>query len=616
MKTVSLLASTSLLGLAASAGVLAADAMPAGADDPVDEIIVTGTRFEMPLDQIGRAVSVLTEEQIELRQQRFVSDALRVLPGVQITQTGAVGSTTSVSLRGLPSNQTLVVQDGIVLNNPAQFGTSFNFANFDTNDVERLEVIRGAQSTLWGSDAIGGVINIVTKSGADGVAGSGFFEGGSFGTFRGGANVRGGNDIVSGRVSLSGVRVRGFSSADEANGNTEDDGYENYTVSAKGLYKPLDNLSFQTVLRYQDSQNEYDGFVNGVVTDADEVANTEELTVGAFATYTMFDDRLSHRASVTYVQTDRLFFSDAGISFDNSGSRLSYEYQGKGRPIDQVEVIYGMEYEEQESQTKVGFGGDQAIDTWSGYGLVHLRPLEGVSLTAGVRHDDADAFGAETTFSGSGRIEIPYIGGALRGSYSEGFRGPSVGELGFNPDLRAEYSNSWDIGLERAFLDQRVRLGVTYFDQKIDDLISFDLNAFTYRNVQRFETSGVEVSGDFRFTSKLSMNAAYTYLDAFNATTTIAANNQPDHRFNAEIAYRPINKLTLSTGIWFNGRENEDGTQPLDSFTVVSLRAEYALTDYMDVTVRIENLTDADYQDNFGYGTAPISAYGGLRVRF
>ena len=588
--------------------------MAADANQQIDEIIVTTTRFDLPLDQVGRAVSVITEDLIELRQDRFVLDALRTVPGVQVTQTGSVGGTASVSIRGLESDQTLVVQDGIVLNNPASFGTSFNFANFDTSDVQKIEVVRGAQSTLYGSDAIGGIINIVTKSGTDGLGGSAFFEAGSFGTYRGAATLRGGTQRASARATVSGTSTRGFSSADEANGNIEDDGFENISVSSKGRVSVTDDLSLQAVLRYQDSENEFDSF-DGVPVDGDEVGQSEELTLGGFLTYSMLDGRLSHRASVTYVSVDQVNRTDGAVSFDSLGQRLSYEYQGKAALRDWASLVFGAEYEEQEATTRVGFGGDQQIDIASGYGLLRLSPIDDLSVTGGIRHDSSDSFGSETTFSAAANYEIPRTGLRLRGSYSEGFRAPSAGELGFNPDLFAEFSTSWDVGLERSFWGERVRLGVTYFDQEVDDLIAFDLNTFTFLNIERFETSGVEVSGEVRFMPGLSLTTAYTYLDAFNATTSLAATNQPTHRFNSDIAYRPTDKLTVSLGVLYNGSE-PDGTRTLHAFTVVSLRGSYALSDHLDLILRVENVTDADYQDNAGFGTAPISAFAGLRARF
>ncbi|MEL7129396.1 MAG: TonB-dependent receptor [Pseudomonadota bacterium] len=502
------------------------------------------------------------------------------------------------------------------MNDPSSFGNSFNFANFDTSDIERIEVLRGAQSTLYGSDAIGGVINIVTKDGRDGFGGDVFVEGGSFGTFRGAASLLGGNDIASGRITVSGITTGGFSSADEANGNTEDDGFDNITVSSKGRFQPLENLVFDAVVRYQNSENEFDGFdfVTGAA-DADEVGETEEVSVAGFATHTLLDGKLENRLSVSYLLNDEVNLSDGVPSFDSEGTRVSVEYQGTVRPADWITIIGGAEYDRQEAQTLVGFGGNQEIDTTSVFGLVQLQPLPFVTLNAGVRHDASPDFSNETTFSVSGVVEVPQTGTLFRGSYAEGFRAPTAGEFGFNPDLFAEFSDGWDIGLEQPLLDGRARFTVTYFDQTIDDLIAFDLAAFTFVNIQEFTSEGVEVALDARVTDWLTINAAYTHTDAVNLSTEIAAGNQPDDRFTVEFSAEPTDRLSLSLGITYNGEE-EDGAAILDDFVLLNLRGAYQLNANLEVFARIENLTDEDYQDNFGFGTAPISGFGGIRAKF
>ncbi|RME68361.1 MAG: TonB-dependent receptor, partial [Alphaproteobacteria bacterium] len=448
-------------------------------DEDFDTLIITGTRIPTPASQEGRSVSIVTADDIELRQQRFLFDALTAVPGVQVTRSGSFGALASVSIRGLSSSQTLAVQDGIVLNNPATFDNSFNFANFDTSDIERIEVIRGAQSTLYGSDAIGGVINIVTKDGRDGLGGAGFLEGGSFGSFRGAASLYGGSDVLSGRATISGTTTSGFSSADAANGNTEDDGFDTIAVSAKGRYQLASRLQFEAVLRYQDSKNEFDSFTFQPV-DGDEVGKTQELTVGGFATLQTFAGKLGHRASVSYTRVDQLNLSDGIASFDSLGTRIAYEYQATAKPVAGITLVAGAEYDVQESQTRVGFGGNQKIKTSSGYGLLQVQPHERVTLSAGVRYDTSGDFGSETTLSGAGAVKLPLVGFVLRGSYSEGFRAPTAGELGFNPNLFAEFGTGWDIGLSRALLNGRVHVSATYFSQHVRDLIAFDLPAFTF----------------------------------------------------------------------------------------------------------------------------------------
>ncbi len=597
-----------------SLAILASLQANAQSTDDLEVIEVTSTRIATPIDQIGRSISVVTADEIEIRQQRFLYEVLQNIPGLQVTRSGSFGALATVSVRGLDSDQTLIVQDGIVVNDPSSFGNGFNFANFDTSDIERVEVLRGAQSTLYGSDAIGGVINIVTNTGAEGFGFSGFAEAGSFGSFRGSGTVRGGTEVLSGRLTVSGTSVDGFSSADEANGNTEDDGFENLTIAAKGRFQPSDTFRMEAVARYQNSENEFDSFSGGPV-DGDEVGEAEELTLGAFAYVTLLDGKLENRASITYYENKRLNLTNDVPSFDAVGDRISYEYQATVRPNDHLALVAGFEFDEQTSEVTVGFGGNQQIDTTSVYGLVQVMPTDGLTLDAGIRHDDVNTFGAETTFSVSGVYRLPNTGTSIKASYAEGFRAPTAGELGFNPDLFAEFSKGWDIGVSQSFFDGDLEIQATYFDQSIDDLIAFDLAIFSFLNVQEFDTSGLELGLQWAMSDQLSFSGTYTHLDAFNVSTTLAAGNQPDNRFSGEVTYLPNDRLTLSIGVLFNGDEI-DGATVLQDFTLVNVRASYQLTDAIEIYGRVENALDENYQDNLGFGTAPLSAFGGIRASF
>lgn len=577
-------------------------------------VVVTGTHIPTPIKFEGRSVSVITSDEMKLRQQRFVYDVLSAVPGVQVTRSGSYGALASVSMRGLDSDQTLVVQDGIVLNNPATFGNTFDFSKLDTRDIERIEVIRGAQSTLYGSDAIGGVINIVTKEGSQGIKGSGFLEGGSLRTLQGGATVRGGNRNISGRMTLGGITTGGFSSAEEANGNTEDDGLKSLNFSGKGKYRVGDKLTLSGVFRHQNSENEFDSFLSQPV-DGTEISQSKELSLGGFATLNTISGRLNHRGSITYSRSDWLNTKDGIPNFDSLGTRISYEYQGSARPVESTTMVFGAEYEIQEAVTTIGYGGNQRIETKSGYGLFQLSPHENLTINGGIRHDSSSDFGSKTTFNGAGALEVPIVDLTLRGSYSEGFRAPTAGELSFNSNLFAEFSRGWDVGLERVFAENRFRLGLTYFDQHVDDLIAFDLAEFTFLNIQNFETRGLELSAGMQVHPSLWLDFGYTYLDAFNVSTTTAAGNQPDNRLTIELAWRPTHRIALSLGTLFNGEEL-DGSTVLSGYTLVNLRSSYTLAEGLDFIIRIENVTDANYQDNLGFGTAPFSVFAGFRRYF
>ncbi|MEO0400691.1 MAG: TonB-dependent receptor [Pseudomonadota bacterium] len=629
-----------LLSSALSAGVLClspAIAQSTDTDDAAsDVIIVTGTRFATPLDQVGQSVSVITAEDILARQQVQIFDALTLVPGVQTSRSGPIGTTSTVFLRGAPSNATLVVQDGVVLNNLAATSGGFDFSNFDTSDVERIEVIRGAQSTIYGSDAIGGVINIITKSGANGSGGSASIEGGSFGTFRGHATLRGGDERFNARATISGVNTDGFSARSS---NDETDGYENMTFSSRVAFKPTESLTFDGVIRYSDSETEFDGFPTVFA-----VSNTEELNVAAFATHESFGGRFSNRFGVTYSTLDSVNLQDEGapdgdgvpsnITFVQDGERLSYEYQGALEATDWLDVVIGAEHEESEANVPVAFVSfSENVDQTSGYGLARIQPTNWIDLTVGVRHDANSEFGGSTTANGAGNFRIDQTGTILRASYSEGFRAPSPGQLGANsnnlgailaadldPALVPETSTGWDIGVQQTLPIANAVFGVTYFQSDIENLIAFEFigpnSAPAFFNLEEVDIEGVEVTLSASPVEGVQLEANYTYLEAIDAATGVQLDNRPENRATVDIIWAATPELNLGAQVIYNGAETESFGSPLDSFVLLNLRTEYALNNGFTLFARVDNVTDTDYIDNSGFNTAPLSAFGGVRAQF
>ncbi|MEL6979255.1 MAG: TonB-dependent receptor [Pseudomonadota bacterium] len=632
----------SLLASAACAALLTAAAQAQSAEEPTAQesaarepaaddvietppIIVSGTRFQTPIDQVGRSVSVITADEIEERQIRTVYDALRTVPGVQVIRSGSFGAVSSVSLRGLGSNQTLVVIDGVEQNDPTSANGAFNFANLDAADIERIEVLRGAQSTLYGSNAIAGVINIVTKDGRGRAGGDFYLEGGSFGTLRGSATLSGGGDFASGRITVSGIRTDGYSSAAERFGNKEDDGYESASLSGKGRIQPVDNLYFDGSFRVQSSEFEFDNFQ----ADADNVGETEEIFASGSVTLLLFDGRFENKLSVSHLETDRLNVDGAdAVTFDADGQRSAYGYQATLRPIDEVSLIFGVDYEEEETRVKEGFGATAEREAFGRFALIQVQPFPFLTLNGGIRRDTSGDFKGATTHNASGVFEVPFTGTLLRASYAEGFRAPSTAELTptlptIEPaNLVPEESQGWDVGVEQPLFGDKASVAVNYFEQDVKNLIGFSVvEPFTpnfdgrFENFDDFETKGVEVSLSADPTKWLSATASYTYTDAVNLGTNTAAGLQPEHSATLDLAVRPTDRVNLGVAVTYNGEEELFGVIVQD-YVLVDLRAEFAIDDQVDIFGRVENLTDTDYLDNPSFGTAPISAYGGVKARF
>ena len=586
----------------------------------MEQMVVTATRNPLPRAAVGSSISVITAEDIELRQYQFAFEALRALPGVSVNQNGAFGGQTSVRIRGTDSEQTLVLIDGVVVNDPASPGAGFNFATLDPNDIERIEVLRGAQSTLYGSDAIGGVVNVITKRGQDAFGVSAFAEGGSFATVRGGATVSGAVDAFDYRVSASGLRTDGISAADASDGNTEDDGFENVTLSGNVGLKLGRHVRLSAFGRYADSENEFDGFSSetGVI-DGDRVGLTDELVLRGMAEVSLFDGRFTNSFTAGFSNIERENFTDGASSFEADGERLSLEYKGDVRVRDWLIITAGAETEETRILTATT---DEDVTIDSFYGLVQVGPVSGLSVSAGVRHDDHETFGGVTSFRFTGAYRVPITDTVLRGSWGEGFKAPTPFQLSFvnfitdtpNPDLRPERSDGWDVGVEQNLLDDRLTVQATFFRNEITDLIEFLSEIGGYQNRDSVSTEGVELAIGATPVDWLTVDASYSFIDAADRLTGERLVRVPKNSASVAVTARPIAGLTVGTDITVNGDERDDRGS-VDGWVRVNLRASYALSDGIELFGRIENLLDEDYQEIFGFGTPGISGFGGVRVR-
>ena len=574
-----------------------------------DTIIVTGTRLDTPASETGTAVTVIGEA--ELERTAFALDAIATAPGVTVNQNGAFGGAATVRIRGAASEQTLVLIDSVPVNDPTSPGGGYDFASLDTAQIERIEVLRGAQSTLWGTDAIGGVVNIVTKRAAPGLGVTGFAEAGSFGTVRGGAAIEGGFEQGDFRLGASAVSSDGISKADEADGNTEDDGYDAVTLAGRGRYE-LGFGELAATMRYVDSETEFDSY--GAVTgtqDGDEVSKTTQLSGALTFTNIAFAGALETMIQVAAADIDRESFTNGVSSFGSQGERQVYRYQGTWNLTEDHRLAFGAEREDSSA------GGDSS--TIDGvFVLLELQPVEGLVLTGGVRHDEADRFGAETTgkFAASWQLTDQV---RLRGTAGTGFKAPTLFQTTYvccgatepNADLRAETSEGFDVGVEYTLAGGRAAVAATYFDQTVENQIGFSFAVGGYENIARVDTKGVELAARFAITEAWSLAGNYTYIEAEDGQGG-GLIRLPEHSAYGELAYDG-GRWGGALSVRHNGEE-QDSLGPVDAWTRLDASARYDLTNRMQLYVRGENLTDEQYQQVFGYGTPGLSGYVGVRL--
>ncbi|MDX1291584.1 MAG: TonB-dependent receptor, partial [Hyphomonas sp.] len=510
---------TALLGAVAFGASVSATAQTAATDETkLDTIIVNGSRLDQTLTEVGSSVSVITRDDLDQLGVDFALDAVATAPGVTINQNGAFGGNASVRIRGASSDQTLVLIDGVPVNDPTGTGGGYNFAYLDTDSIDQIEVLKGPQSTLWGSDAIGGVVSITTKRPEKGLSGTVFGEYGSFNTLRGGASISTANDTGDFRLAATGLTTDGISKADEANGNTEDDGYDSQTVAARGGLNLPAGVRLETTLLWTDAESEYDSYVfgaQGSVGDGDEISNSETLSGNISLTAPLFDGRLQNLLQIGYADIERENTSNGVQSYFTEGDRFLYRYQGTLAINESNTLAFGAEREETSANAE-----DSSIDSL--FALYEVKPTDELTLTGGLRVDDHETFGSETT----GRVAAAWTATdqlTFKASWAQGFKAPSIFQSTYictfcgltepNANLKPETSEAFDVGVQWQSSDQRLTLGATLFDQETENLIDFSYTA-GYDNIALADTQGVELTGAYTVTSWLGVAASYTFIDA------------------------------------------------------------------------------------------------------
>ena len=608
-----------LLLSAAALALLPANALAQTADLNED-VIVTASRLNQTATEIGTSVTVITSADIEKLGFNFAVDAIASAPGVTVTQNGSFGGQAAVRIRGAATGQSLVIIDGITVNDPSSPGGGLDFARLDTDSIEKIEILRGPQSTLWGSDAIGGVISVTTKRPEVGFGGGVFAEYGSYNTLRGGASVTGGSDTGDFRLALTATDTDGISKADEINGNTEEDGFESYTLSGRGRLNLPAGASLEATALYSDAQTQFDNGFSAPPSDADNLNDTQELSGNIALNLPLLNGRLENLFLVGYSKIDRES-AFGSFAFGAKGERLIYRYQGNMDINARNAIAFGAEHERSEAG---------AIDSKVEgiFGLYEFKPSETLTVTGGLRLDNHDNYGSKTT----GKIAAAYNPSdilTLRATWGQGFKAPGLSETLYNQanasplleELKPESSESFDIGFDVRSPSGRGQFGVTYFDQTVEDFINFSFTTTRYGNVPDSyfnipgaETSGVEVYGNYQVYDWMNVAMSYAYL---NAVDDIGDNliRVPENSGDVTLSFDPQGPFSGAVLARFNGVQ-DDTQGEVKGWTRIDLNGAYALNDETEVYGRVENLFDKDYQQILGFGTPGVSGYIGVRHSF
>lgn len=611
----------------------------------IDTIIVTASRSPIAKVNLGSSTTVISREQIELRQARYVTDLLRAVPGFTVSHVGTTGSQTQVRVRGAEANHVLVVIDGVRANDPAS-GDDFRWELLSTNDIERIEIVRGPQSSLWGSDALAAVVQIITQSGRDSPGINAYAEVGSFNTVNGGLNGGTGGDTWSLAFGLERLDTDG---TNISRSGSEDDESDMTTASLSGQLRPSENLTLKLGLRAVDAYSQFDPvdfFVTGLPQDGDVATDSERYYLNAGATLSTLDGRLLHHVYARYLNTDNMNLADGVQNSSTASDRKTFTYQSD---IQMGENLLSMAIEHErtrfEQRGEIGFGDpnqDQQMSVNSLIADYQGRSIDRLTWLLSARYDDNSDFDGAV----SGRLSLAYHFSdttIVRANLGTGRKAPTfIERFGFfpgqfvgNPNLKPEKSKSIDLGIDQLLFDNAFELQLAVYYQNLEDEINgfvFDPDTFlfTAENIDGDSIrKGVEAAATFNVTENLSFGGSYTYTDSTQndgSGSDVRELRRPRHSGSLNTSFRFLDeraKLMVvadyggtSTDIFFPPFPLPPEIVSLDSFWLLDLTASYDINRNTNIFVRALNLLDEEYEQVYGYRTPGRSAYVGIRVSF
>ncbi len=622
------------LGLCVAMAALATASFASAETDDLGEIIVSGGLTPVDAQSYARAATVITGDELEQRQVKTVADALRQVPGVHVSRTGAAGGTTAVRIRGSEANHVLVLIDGV---ETANSSADFEFANLDASHIERIEVLRGPQSALYGAGATAGVINIITKRGVrNGVTAEIIAEGGTAPSKAGSALVRAGNDEADIAIGLAWRDDEGW---DTSGANGEKDGARKLTGSLKVTWDATPDLRLRGNARYVNRETEYDptnfgcGGPGCYVSDGIGRITGEDLTLSAAADITGYGGALVQTPSVSYAfqqnnTTDVFGPSNNEYSTFKVGHQAAFSFGSE----EQHTIVGGAQYKLERFQSS--FAGSDLKER-DQYGIVaDYRGdwTDALFVQAGIRHDWNETFEDAFAWSASASYTLFQTGTRFHASIGQAQTNPTFFEqFGFiagqfvgNPGLTPEKNFGFDAGVEQTFFDGRAKVDVTYFNETLTDEISGSGTTVTNLNGNS-KRQGVEVSGSFEPVDGLTIGVSYTYLDADEPSGAQEV-RRPKHAAGANIAYRFFDdRATIGADVTYNGTTQQrsfggpgfSGPRvAVDDYLKVDLNASFAVTDNVEIFGSVENVFDAKYQEVIGYEGQPLTGYAGVKVRF
>lgn len=612
------------------------------ANDELPELVVSASRVSVPENQVGSSVTIISQHELQRRKPISVADALRLAPGLSVSQQGSLGAFTQIRLRGAEANQVLVLIDGVEVNDPAA-GSEFNFAFLSPASIERIEVIRGPQSSIFGSDALAGVINIITKQGGAQKEFNAIAEIGSNNSFLNALQVSGATNKFKYFLHASFLDTDGVNISENG---SEKDGHDNVSFRFNASHLYSDNIQLGLNASYTDASNDFDEAAFGPPVDAENKSIVDQFYGRAYLDI-YASKNWQHSISTSITDTRNINTDTFGDS-RTEGEKLKFDYQSSINFATDwllackhnIILLLERETERFRQRGTASLFGDpnQTQDsTNSSYVAEYRLGLnEQLFLSAAFRKDDNDDFRDRETYRFTAAYLIDDWGSKFRAAYGTGVKNPTFTErFGFfegsfvgNSDLRPETSEAWEFGFDQTLINDTTHIGLTLFWEDLKDEIAtvfFPVN--TAINIDgRSERNGVEMYFDSQLTNQISMRGAYTYVDSTQEDSM--GNQTREIRVPKNTTSLNLNYIFLSNKANLNFEVNYVDEQldldfasfpatelELDDYTLVNITASYNLNDDIQLYARADNVLDDKYQDVFGFETLGQAIYAGLQIK-
>lgn len=616
-------------------------------------IVITTDREPIPVEKVTGSVTVVTRDDMERRQLRTVEEVLRQVPGVSVQQSGGPGSLTSVFVRGSNANHVVVMIDGMNYNDPSTANGAIDFAHFLTDNLDRIEVVRGPMSTLYGSGAIGGVINMVTKKGAGAMNGGGYAEIGTRLTTGVGTYVRGSVDRFNYNISATGLYAQGESVVPPRftpQGAFVDlDGYRNINLASRLGFDLDDNSQFTWFSRFIDTNVKFDQvgqedpnaneytqqFFNRLQFDGNYFGGLWKPTVGIG-----YSTVYRHDLDYPSVQVPANFFYSPSPNSTFSGRTFTADWKNIIEVSDLFNFVGGVDFNQQWAYTNTNVDHqfplfNPLIENWGAasqtglYGQIRSTLFDSLTLTLGGRLDWQSRFGQVGTWRAGAAYLWRETDTKFKGSYGTAFKAPALLELystgifcAGNPNLQPEYSRGYELGVEQGLFSGKVRANITYFKNNISNLIQCAPPSFLLlQNVNNAQTEGVEMSVQIDFTRWLDLYLGYTHQLAFNVDTGVPLVRRPEDTFAARVGVRPWEGVRFGAELTqVSGRHDIDaitGALMVPSpYTLLRATAAWDVRKGLELYARAQNILNDQYEEPEGFKPPSFQVFFGARVRF